>query len=537
MASCVARARRCAVARHARSMPVADQARALWPIAAAGARQLGGHARRRRAAPAGAAGGRRSRVGGGGCLVRLPHGGRAARPGPAVRARCAVRAPCARASRRGARGCVRAGARRGRRAPWLGALAAADAEARRRPRRRRAAAGAAVRGPRAPISCSCSCWSRRSSRSTCRTASRSAAGRAVPACWSPTCCSSAGSRAPRSCCWTRRWSAGRAGRCRRGRVVLAVAVLQLVHGLTAGADAGTGGAELRVLLGFGAAGIALPIVARPGPARGAPQGADRGGAGGRRCGAWCSGRSTSRSPRRRTPACARACASRPQGAGRSRAGCSPSRSRSSWVWRRCCPNRCAPRVRARCWRRSLPQRGRLVLTYERTFWLATSLALGVLALRATPCPAAARPGRRGGGDRRGDRRYGGRGAARPDGGARAAASHRRVRQRSLGALPAHRIAPRDRRDPRPAAARLGARRHDPVGPAIRGRAPVERSRSRTTATSGSRGSSACPPAAALVLRSLIARSCCGDGRAGQPAPRGACAAVPRRHCCCCCSRA
>jgi O-antigen/teichoic acid export membrane protein/O-antigen ligase len=45
--------------------------------------------------------------------------------------------------------------------------------------------------------------------------------------------------------------------------VLAAAVLQLLHGLDAGADAGTGGAELRVLLGFGALAIALPILAEP----------------------------------------------------------------------------------------------------------------------------------------------------------------------------------------------------------------------------------------------------------------------------------
>ena len=45
--------------------------------------------------------------------------------------------------------------------------------------------------------------------------------------------------------------------------VLAAAVLQLLHGLNAGADAGTGGAELRVLLGFGALAIALPILAEP----------------------------------------------------------------------------------------------------------------------------------------------------------------------------------------------------------------------------------------------------------------------------------
>jgi O-antigen/teichoic acid export membrane protein len=45
--------------------------------------------------------------------------------------------------------------------------------------------------------------------------------------------------------------------------VLAAAVLQLLHGLNGGADAGTGGAELRVLLGFGALAIALPILADP----------------------------------------------------------------------------------------------------------------------------------------------------------------------------------------------------------------------------------------------------------------------------------
>jgi O-antigen/teichoic acid export membrane protein len=45
--------------------------------------------------------------------------------------------------------------------------------------------------------------------------------------------------------------------------VLAIAGLQLLHGLTAGNDPGTTGAELRVLLGFGAAAIALPILAEP----------------------------------------------------------------------------------------------------------------------------------------------------------------------------------------------------------------------------------------------------------------------------------
>jgi len=45
--------------------------------------------------------------------------------------------------------------------------------------------------------------------------------------------------------------------------VLAVAGLQLVHGLSTGNDPGTTGAELRVLLGFGAAAMALPIIADP----------------------------------------------------------------------------------------------------------------------------------------------------------------------------------------------------------------------------------------------------------------------------------
>jgi O-antigen/teichoic acid export membrane protein len=54
-----------------------------------------------------------------------------------------------------------------------------------------------------------------------------------------------------------RWAAGAVA------VILTVAGLQLVHGLTAGTDAGTSGAELRVLMGFGVAGIALPIVADP----------------------------------------------------------------------------------------------------------------------------------------------------------------------------------------------------------------------------------------------------------------------------------
>jgi O-antigen/teichoic acid export membrane protein len=46
-------------------------------------------------------------------------------------------------------------------------------------------------------------------------------------------------------------------------VFLAAAVLQLVHGLSAGTDPGTSGAELRVLLGIGAAVIAMPILADP----------------------------------------------------------------------------------------------------------------------------------------------------------------------------------------------------------------------------------------------------------------------------------
>jgi O-antigen/teichoic acid export membrane protein len=46
-------------------------------------------------------------------------------------------------------------------------------------------------------------------------------------------------------------------------VVLAAAFLQLLQGLDAGVDAGTGGAELRVLLGFGALAIALPIMVDP----------------------------------------------------------------------------------------------------------------------------------------------------------------------------------------------------------------------------------------------------------------------------------
>jgi O-antigen/teichoic acid export membrane protein len=44
---------------------------------------------------------------------------------------------------------------------------------------------------------------------------------------------------------------------------LALAALQAVHGVRAGYDAGTAGAELRVLAGFGAALIALPILADP----------------------------------------------------------------------------------------------------------------------------------------------------------------------------------------------------------------------------------------------------------------------------------
>lgn len=57
---------------------------------------------------------------------------------------------------------------------------------------------------------------------------------------------------------------------RRGRLALAVvvallgvAVLQTYHGMRAGYDAGTAGSELRVLLGFGAAVIALPLLRVP----------------------------------------------------------------------------------------------------------------------------------------------------------------------------------------------------------------------------------------------------------------------------------
>jgi O-antigen/teichoic acid export membrane protein len=52
-----------------------------------------------------------------------------------------------------------------------------------------------------------------------------------------------------------RWAAGATA------LILGAAGLQLVHGLSAGGDPGTSGAELRVLMGFGAAAIALPIVA------------------------------------------------------------------------------------------------------------------------------------------------------------------------------------------------------------------------------------------------------------------------------------
>jgi O-antigen/teichoic acid export membrane protein len=45
---------------------------------------------------------------------------------------------------------------------------------------------------------------------------------------------------------------------------LGLALLQAVHGVRAGHDAGVAGAELRVLVGFGAAIVALPILADPG---------------------------------------------------------------------------------------------------------------------------------------------------------------------------------------------------------------------------------------------------------------------------------
>jgi len=47
-------------------------------------------------------------------------------------------------------------------------------------------------------------------------------------------------------------------------VFLGLALLQAVHGVRAGHDAGVAGAELRVLAGFGAAIVALPILADPG---------------------------------------------------------------------------------------------------------------------------------------------------------------------------------------------------------------------------------------------------------------------------------
>ncbi|HEX5622361.1 MAG TPA: O-antigen ligase family protein, partial [Solirubrobacteraceae bacterium] len=46
--------------------------------------------------------------------------------------------------------------------------------------------------------------------------------------------------------------------------LLGLALLQAIHGVRSGYDAGTAGAELRVLLGFGAAIIALPLLRDPG---------------------------------------------------------------------------------------------------------------------------------------------------------------------------------------------------------------------------------------------------------------------------------
>ena len=45
--------------------------------------------------------------------------------------------------------------------------------------------------------------------------------------------------------------------------LLGLAVLQAFHGVQAGYDTGTTGAELRVLLGFGAALIAVPLLREP----------------------------------------------------------------------------------------------------------------------------------------------------------------------------------------------------------------------------------------------------------------------------------
>ena len=98
------------------------------------------------------------------------------------------------------------------------------------------------------------------------------------------------------------------------------------------------------------------------------------------------------------------------------------------------------------------------------------------------------------------------------------AVHRRVRKRPIGPVPAHRVAPRHRRDPRPAAGRLGAGRHSPLGPRLRGRAARRRSRSRTTATSGWRGSSACPRPGCWC--SCCWWRCCGAARAGRARPGG-----------------
>ena len=265
-----------------------------------------------------------------------------------------------------------------------------------------------------------------------------------------------------------RWAAGGVA------VILAVAGLQLVHGLTAGTDAGTSGAELRVLMGFGAAGIALPIVADPAQRAALFKGLIGVGLA---IGAWGLVQWTIDIP---------FTASEDAGVREGvrldvrRPRTDPGRAvRVPRRGRRGCGGpavRTGPRhayARAAGSGR-LPQRGRSRPDLRAHLLAGDDRRPGRPRIARELCPEAARPGRRGGGDRRDDRRYGGLDAARPDGGGRAPRVDRRVRLGSLGALPAHGIAPRDRRDPRPAAGWLGARRHHPVGPAIRGRAPVER---------------------------------------------------------------
>ena len=177
----------------------------------------------------------------------------------------------------------------------------------------------------------------------------------------------------------------------------------------------------------------------------------------------------------------------------------------------------------------------LVLTYERTFWIATLVALAVVAVRAT------RPQRL-----RAVTLAAALIAVVLAGMAVAAPrdlTAARERLLSIGnygtdlsvryrLTESRHVIDEIRAQP---LVGLGPGRHHPLGTGLRGRAPRRRSPSLTTATCGWPGSSALPAAGLLVL--LIARS----GALAPPARAdhagGDRAAAPRRRWCCCCSRA